>query len=204
MSIVASAGYTFDTETLQVNFQLTFCSDCKGTGKVTNYVSCPRSWKPVKQYPGHVCPDCGAKNRNSHDLLKNAAGERITKTVECYRCKGAGKYTPDFYTYLDFRPLVPFFNIKAAVRGRASDFNEGCIGMGLVAGVTDYTRHTVESALERFHKKDAETRFQFEQGGNLLTPDGHLAKVFMLYALADGYSMYAGEPTEFTKRLWTK
>ncbi len=199
--------FTFNPETREIVYNQVVCRDCNGTGKVERGISCPRLWKTVKQFPGHKCPHCGAKNRNSHKLIG-------TEIVTCYECKGSGIQQLNGYDFCDFGKL--FDHIKFVIVGKmfsGQGYNEQYLGIGIVAGVTDYGRYLNESLtdgkfdVQKFMvivKENFEGRHRCGQGIGLTRKDGKLIKYAYIKMARDGWSAYASTDDETDTAIESK
>lgn len=190
MTIEIHKGYTYNTESRQITFTEVECSRCKGTGEIEQGISCPLYWKPVKKYPNHKCPHCGAKNKDSHGLIGN-------EIVKCDKCHGTGKFTAGMYDSLDFQPVMKYIEVKILNGVHVASFNESYLGIGIIAGVTDYGDYMDKSKgdmaiIMQIVRDDMESYFHSHtQAGNLLTVDGKLIECGYLKLNQSGYSVFS-------------
>lgn len=182
-------GYTYDTETRQVTFTQRTCTSCNGTRKVERGISCPHNHKTVTKYPGRVCPDCGAKNQYSHKMIG-------TKVIECPNCNGTGIENTNAYDHLNAGELASEIELVTMAGLHGSTFNEGYLGIGIIAGVTDYGRYLDESKKDftkilEIVRREMVEDLNRRQMISILTEDGKLIEKALLKMNADGWHVYA-------------
>ena len=120
----------------QIVFEEAICWNCNGLRSNKIYPSCPNNGKAVGG-PGKKCPVCGAKNKHSHRSISE-------KIVPCNICNEAGKIMENKYSNL---PSEIFQQIPMEIGTDKKPRSplENLLGIGIVAGATDYGR------LREFH-----------------------------------------------------
>lgn len=119
-------------------FDEVICWDCKGTKQVKRYTLCPHNTKAVTQFPGRKCPQCGSKNRYSHQSI----GDYMT---DCKICNTTGKIMENLYSHISkeqWAILQSSFKWTVERVNRGPTFNEEYLGLGYLYGCTDYGRTT--------------------------------------------------------------
>jgi hypothetical protein len=181
MTKISYDGLEYDTETRQVTFTDKVCWDCKGTTKVTRYDLCPNNHQVTH---GKPCKYCGAKNRHSHQVV----GSHVET---CSMCKGTGLIRTDLYTMVDLRGLFENVEVKFGTAHRSGNLNEGYLGLGILAGCTDYGRYLTTENPQEAALAGVKEQLDYSQVGNLVSEDGHLVKEVIVTLVRDGYHAYA-------------
>lgn len=189
-NILSFDGYTYNTETREVTFQIRKCWNCKGKGEIVNGILCPRYGRKVNHLAGRKCKHCGAKNRDSHKSIDE-------KMVKCYTCDGHGEYMPDSYDSFNMSALVDFIEIVMYdAKLRQASFNEQYLGMGIIGGVTDYGQYLDESKGDMqiilgIVNQSMKERHRHSQALNLVGKDGRLIERGLLKLCPDGWHVYS-------------
>jgi hypothetical protein len=156
------------------------CWHCNGTGKIKQGISCPLYWQPVAHHPGHKCPHCGAKNKDSHGLI----GEEI---IECYICNGKGVRVEDRHDYMP-NGFFQSLDFKVYRSNRPQTMNEYLLGFDCVFSCTDYGQYKSMTDEELIvHVKESTTH----QYCSVVDKDNTICDHIGIFCNDNGYSVRA-------------
>ena len=173
-----------------------FCNHSDYPGKKVEYTKhCPNSkcnrgkievpWG--KKTRKQNCPDCGG---NGWLRL-----ETPIIIGDCPDCKGTlkdlkvSKYD-SCYNQNDKELLFTLFDFEAKYSRREQTFNEGYLGLGIIAGITDYGRY-LKLSEEDFQKEVKKYFFdRNEQYLHFLNKENEICDKIIIVRTSDGWSAY--------------
>lgn len=172
MKLIKDADGSF-----KIQYEMTHCISCDGTGIVKQIKPCPNYDKPMRGIP---CPHCGSKTKHGHHYIHTGA-ERT-----CETCDGKGVRPETRFDYLPkdwmkdfpirvFRKIEEHFAYNPAFQ----------LGMGAIFACQDYGRawRDTDSALIA----DLRERGGMDQACKISTEAGQVAEMVAVLLAPNGY-----------------
>ena len=170
--------FTFDQNTRKVTFGTQVCHQCNGAGRFDYGVACPNYGRKMH---GKHCKYCGSRNQFDHKMIG-------TENRVCGRCNGKGYLEVDNFSFCDASSLIPFITVTVMHANRGETLNEGFLGIGLLAGCTDYGA-SINWTKEQFVDEIVKD-CQFTQLGNLVSTEGYLPTNIIVVVRNDGWTSF--------------
>jgi hypothetical protein len=168
----------------KVVYEIKECDSCYGTGySVETLKDCPN--KNQKMH-GKKCIFCGTKSKE-HKLLPR----KNNKYKTCYWCKGTGFILENKLSWMPREVWNQIKIVKVVSKANANTtFNEGYLGIGVVAGCTDYGRHWTEFPNDDDLIKHVIADKTFlGQVCNIIDEEDNIMDM-VLFRKSDGYHVY--------------
>lgn len=174
-------------ENKKLIFEREQCFGCHGKGQIIERVECPNSGQVMRgRVPGGKCPHCGATRKHEHRYLDT--GRMIT----CPSCDGTGDKAETRYSFMnldivaEILEVVPMFVIEGF--RREISMNESLLGIGLIAGITDYQDWTVANPKMLIERVRTRLLKDITQACNYCDEDGNLCKSIGISPHTSGWS----------------
>lgn len=161
------------------------CKDGKEYQHTTKCLDCNGKGKNLKNGRNYRCKPCFG---NGYTYL----AESIV-TGDCKRCNGTSQVPADRFNSMnaiDREIIFGLFNFDKPYTAQTSSFNEGYLGIDIVAGVTDYGRYTDMTPAE--FKVEVKQNFTsgYMQYVSLLDRNGNLPKEILIAKKRSGWFAY--------------